>query len=102
MKKTVFFFCLIALVIILGSCTNNANNNEPRDEEHEVDKAIWINDTVTVAEVVEWLNEDTFSVEAAAEWDSANADGGYLPIRCAERYLDTIINHYHVVFIPEP
>ena len=66
------------------------------------DEAIGGNDTVTVAEVVEWLNEDTFSVEAAAEWDSMNANGGYLPIRGAERYLDTIINHYHVVFIPEP
>ena len=101
MKRTIYVILAITtLLISLGACTNNANNNEFQDKEHEVDKAIWGKDTVTVAEVVEWLNEDTFSVEAAAEWDSANGD--YLPIRCAERYLDTIINHYHVVFIPEP
>lgn len=94
MKKLV---PIVALLILL-----TVGCNKSSAPQQMINEPIWGNDTVTVAEVVEWLNEDTFSAEAAAEWDSAGANGGYLPIRCAERYLDTIINHYHVVFIPEP
>ena len=44
----------------------------------------------------------TYTPEEAAHWDSMNADGGYLLIRGAERVLDTIVNHIHIVFITEP
>ena len=47
-------------------------------------------------------NSQTFTPEEAAHWDSMNANGGFLLIRGAERYLDTIVNHYHFIFIPEP
>ena len=49
------------------------------------------------------LMSDTLTLEEAAHWDSLNADGSrFLLIRRAERDLDTIINHYHVVFSTQP
>ena len=45
---------------------------------------------------------DTFTAEEAAHWDSMNARGAGLLIRGAERNLDTIVNHYHFIFITEP
>lgn len=45
---------------------------------------------------------DTLTPEEAAHWDSMNTtQGGYLLIRGAERNLDTIVNHVHLIFTTE-
>ena len=44
---------------------------------------------------------DTFTPEEAVHWDSMNAEGGYLLLRGAERNLDTIVNHVHLIFTTE-
>lgn len=46
--------------------------------------------------------EDKLTQEEIEWWDSANADGGYMLVRGAERNLDTIVNHLHMIFITEP
>lgn len=65
------------------------------------------NDSIQVEEsVIESMCKDamrdTFTAEEAAHWDSMNARGIGLLIRGAERNLDTIVNHYHFIFITEP
>ena len=49
------------------------------------------------------LMSDTLTPEEAARWDSMHTDDSrFLLIRGAERDLDTVINHYHVVFSTQP
>ena len=75
----------LLLLCIIGGC------NQQKDTRKSV-----IDDTI------EWLSTGTFTEEEAAHWDSMNAEGGSLLIRGAERDLDTIVNHVHIVFITEP
>ena len=41
---------------------------------------------------------DRLTSEEIAHWDSMNADGGFIFINGADRYLDTIVNHFHMIF----
>lgn len=55
-------------------------------------------DTVRIQDIVDWCNSDTLTVKEAQHLDSLNRVGQGLPVKCAERDLDTIINHYHIIF----
>lgn len=55
----------------------------------------------TIEETCWDLENDYYTPEEAAEMDSMNKTGGFLLIRGAERYLDTIVNHTRVVFITQ-
>lgn len=55
-----------------------------------------------IERVCQEFASDTLTIEEAAHWDSMNATmGGYLLIRGAERNLDTIVNHLHLIFITD-
>ena len=58
--------------------------------------------TTVIGEVVNWANAERYTKAEMAHFDSMNAEGGFLLIREAERHLDTIVNHLHIIFIPEP
>lgn len=47
------------------------------------------------------VSSDTLKPEEIMYWDSLNAEGEYLFIRGAERNLDTIVNHTHLIFTTE-
>lgn len=85
MKKVVFW--LVSVVFTLTCCTS---------KDRKVEEPV-------IKSVCRELMSDTLTPEEAAHWDSLNADGSrFLFIRRAERDLDTIINHYHVVFSTQP
>ena len=82
MKRILIFL----LVVLITGCTKSTSPQYKDD----------------VDSIIEYFASDSLTIEEAAEWDSMNADGGFLQIRDASRYLDTIVNHRHIVFIPEP
>lgn len=45
--------------------------------------------------------EEKLSQEQIEWFDEMNEEGGYMLVRGAERNLDTIVNHLHMVFITE-
>ena len=51
--------------------------------------------------MIKSFEEDSYTEEEAAHWDSMNNEGEYMLVRGAERNLDTIVNHIHLVFIKE-
>ena len=59
-----------------------------------------LNEITAILEVVDWANSDTLTEEEAQRFDSLNENNSLL-IRNAERELDTIVNHYHFIFITD-
>lgn len=86
MKKLV---ALIPILIMVG-CHKNAPTIS-------LDSA---NNTI-IEDVIKSYADDILTPEEAAHWDSMNAEGGYMLVRGAERYLDTVVNHLHIIFITE-
>ena len=64
-------------------------------------KAEFPDDSLVIEETCRGYASLYFSPEEAAHMDSMNEDGGYLLVRGAERYLDTIVNHVHLIFVTE-
>lgn len=60
-----------------------------------------IKDSIIIEDVIKSYAADILTPEEAAHWDSMNAEGGYMLVRGAERYLDTVVNHLHFIFITE-
>lgn len=92
---------ILILISSLVSCLHNHPKKDVALEAPPIDTVAM--DTCgepVIQEVVEWMNQGKFTPEEAAYWDSM-ANEGCLFIRGAERHLDTIINHMHIVFIPE-
>lgn len=54
-----------------------------------------------IEHVCKEVASDTLKLEEIAHWDSLNTEGEYLLIRGAERNLDTIVNHMHLIFTTE-
>ena len=85
MKKIIFY--IIATAFTFTYCTSK----DRKTEEPVIES--------TCRE----LMSDTLTPEEAARWDSMHTDDSrFLLIRGAKRDLDTIINHYHVVFSTQP
>ena len=77
---------VILLVIALAGCSKQ--NQEQQESVIDL-MCHTVEDDVLTPEEIEYL-------------DSVNAEGTGLIIRGAERNLDTIVNHTHLVFITEP
>ena len=92
MKKIISIILVIHLLVIVGC--NSQKRQIPKEYSFETSA---INDTVTIQEIVEWCNSTEWTIEEAQHMDSLNEKYG-LPVLCAERNLDTIINHYHIIF----
>lgn len=90
MKKLVILLTILVLVGC-GKTVPTANTVNLYEDE----------DSLIIDDVIRFYAGDTLTPEEAAHWDSMNADGGYLLIRGAERYLDTVVNHLHFIFITE-
>lgn len=58
--------------------------------------------SMSIEEICKDVENDVLTVEEVARWDSMNEEEGYVLIRGAERNLDTIVNHLHMIFITEP
>lgn len=84
MKKGVY----ILAIIIFAGCSVST-------EQKTVDQDSVIERMCRDAE------SDSLSYEEIAKRDSLNNIGGYLPVRGAERNLDTIVNHLHFIFTTE-
>ena len=80
-----------AIAIVLSSCTEW---KQEKTQEYDYDKV------VTIQEVVDWANRDTFTIDEAQHFDSLNEHQALL-ICNAERELDTIVNHYHLHFVTD-
>lgn len=55
----------------------------------------------TIENICQEVNSTALTSEEIAHWDSLIADGECLLVRGAERNLDTIVNHLHLIFITE-
>ena len=84
---------LIAVLFLLIGC-NNTKKQIFQSETSVINNT----DTVTIQEIVDWCNSTEWTAEEAQHMDSLNKEGQGLPVKCAERDLDTIINHYHIIF----
>ena len=84
MKKLVI---LLTILMLVGCIQKTQTNNKANDSVIEA--------------VIKSYAYDSLSPEEAAHWDSMNADGGYMLVRGAERHLDTIVNHLHIISITE-
>jgi hypothetical protein len=83
MKK----FIYLSIVILTGcSASTKQNNTETSSVIERV-----CNDAAS----------DSLSLEEIAKWDSLNSKGEYLLVRGAERNLDTVVNHLHLIFTTE-
>ena len=83
MKKVVL---LVLSTLFLLGCENTSKKNS----------------VIKVGDICRDYSQRELPEQVAAEWDSMNAAGGYLLIRGAERNLDTLVNHTHLIFITEP
>lgn len=90
--KGLLYSIVVTSLFILG-CSQNI----PKDETEVTEDSI--------NSVIEFMckeaEKDILTPEEAEEWDSMNANGGYMLVRGAERYCDTIVNHLHMIFITE-
>lgn len=99
MRKIASYILVLILVIGVCCCNNRADNKSTVGvEKDSVEK-----DTLST---IEFMCQDAMKMEMTKEdalyFDSMNAKGVGMYVRGAERYLDTIVNHIHMVFIPEP
>ena len=77
--------------------------NDIRSEPENDDEYVCDDESSSVIDkVCKQFEGDYLTMDEIAHWDSMNAEGGSLLIRGAERDLDTIVNHVHIVFITEP
>ena len=91
------------LYLVFFVCVVGCFTSPKKDLNTFADNNITGYDTVYVDEFIkDYILTDTFTPEDAAHFDSMNATGAGLYIRSAERSLDTIVNHYHLIFIPRP
>ena len=88
MKKKLTYLLVFSLFLIL-SCS--------REKQTEKEKFLPPTETSTIDEMIEWANNQEWTEEEIAHFDSLNENYALL-IRGAERELDTIINHYHFCF----
>ena len=88
---------LIAITTIVG-CTKQSAQEAPVSD---VEVSSQVHEPV-IEEMCRDAADDVLTPEEIAHWDSMNANGGRLLIRGAERNLDTIVNHLHIVFTTEP
>lgn len=84
MKLKLIFLFILSLYLLF-SCSR------------EKDKLLPPTETSTIDEMIEWANNQEWTEEEIAHFDSLNENYALL-IRGAERELDTIINHYHFYF----
>ena len=99
MKKLLF-----TLIVLVWAGCSKQKLPLAGNELVVIEKDTSVNDSIhepVIQEVIEWMNQGKFTSEEVAYWDSMGNEG-CLFIRDAERYLDTIINHMHIVSIPEP
>ena len=88
---------LIAIASIVG-CTKQSAHEAPASD---MEVSSQVHEPV-IEEMCRDAADDVLTPEEIAHWDSMNANGGRLLIRGAERNLDTIVNHLHIVFTTEP
>lgn len=84
MKKGVYIFLTVMLAGCSASTRQKVTEQDPVIERMCRDAA-----------------SDSLSHEEKAKWDSLNNKGEYLLVRGAERNLDTIVNHLHLIFTTE-
>ena len=97
MKKII----VLLLLVLLGFGLYVSYLPTGTTAEEEIDSVCIPKDTGVIAFMCKQAEEDCLSVEETAYWDSMNEQGEYLLVRGAERDLDTIVNHLHMVFITE-
>ena len=100
MKKIIPIIAL--LLLMLASCQQSGKVSRQGDLSADSVDVVADSDTMSVIESICESFNDTLTPEEAARWDSMNANGGGLLIRGAERNLDTIVNHTHIIFITDP
>lgn len=71
-------------------------------QRHSVHVQQEVKQQSVIEDVCRDFSKDVLTYEEIAHWDSMNAEGGYLLVRGAERNLDTIVNHLHLIFTTEP
>jgi len=71
-------------------------------QRHSVHVQQEVKQQSVIEDVCKDFSQDVLTSEEIAHWDSMNAEGGYLLVRGAERNLDTIVNHLHLIFTTEP
>jgi hypothetical protein len=100
MKK---LFYIIMAAFLIAACGHQKTSVEAEAEiQDSIESDSFRYDGKSVIEsMCDEFAYDELTPEEIARWDSMNANGGYLLIRGAERHLDTIVNHIHLIFIPE-
>ena len=98
MKKIIPLLAIILLAMVSchrqkSSVTKDGLVNDTIQSFLDEDNA-----PIKIEEVCKDAEKDILTPEEAAHWDSMNAEGGHMLIRNAERNLDTIVNHLHMVF----
>ena len=94
---------LIAVTVLLIGCGRKRIYHTYYKDIDTGTVVLEINETDSVIEATcEEFEKDSLSSEDIAYWDSLNATGAHLIVRNAERDLDTIVNHVHIVFTTQP
>ena len=96
----------IIALLLLVAC-NNGNRVENSLDIDSMTDTIMHDDSLRYdgKSVIDFMCDefayDELTPEEIARWDSMNANGGGQFMRGAERYLDTIVKHIHLILLPE-